>query len=142
MGFSVALARLSLSCFVAETWDDIARANRTAAVELYLSSHWRSCASRCYYAVYSAATHELLAAGVAMPADRNNPRHKSLPVLIGKNLSRLAPPARWRMASLVSVSYRLRIAADYQPNVTFDRTDARTATSVMMRTFRLLQDRP
>jgi hypothetical protein len=124
------------------TWRDMARESRTSANELFDSHHWRDFASRAYYAVYSEVTHALLAAHMTMPAGRGNPRHRSLPVLVGNNLHLLSLPKRWQLASLISKLYLFRIIADYQPAMTLDETDARICLGLMTQAFILLKDVP
>lgn len=117
------------------TWREMARENRTAANELFAARRWRSCASRAYYAVYDEVTHGLLQAGVMMPANQANPKHRTLPNLIGNCLAPLNPAVRWRLAGLAAGLYRFRIMADYLPLVTLDEADARIAMGLMTKAF-------
>ena len=124
------------------TWHEMSKESRIAAYELFAAQHWRDFASRAYYAVYCHVTHGLLAAGATMPADQNNPKHRTLPALIVSNLHSLSLPARSRLSGLIAKLYDFRIIADYLPTMTFDETDARICMAVMRHAFDCLKDMP
>src|SRR2546430_3620102 len=124
------------------TWREMAKDNRTATYELFGAKRWRSCASRAYYAVYDEVTHGLLQAGVTMPAGQQNPKHRTLPTLVGNNLSPLDAVTRWRVAGLVAALYRFRIIADYLPLVTLEEDDARIILGLMAKAFADLKGVP
>jgi uncharacterized protein (UPF0332 family) len=124
------------------TWRAMAMESRTTANDLFVARRWRDFASRAYYAVYSQVTHALLAAGVAMPAGRGNPRHKPLPTMVGNHLHMIPLQTRWRLAGVVFKLYTFRIIADYQPNMTFDEKDARICFGLMAQAFLYLKDIP
>lgn len=77
------------------TWADLAKDNTLAAYETFDSHRWRTCISRAYFAIYSAATDTVLELGVSMPAGRTNPRHDRLANLVGHNLTGMAYAVRW-----------------------------------------------
>jgi hypothetical protein len=84
----------------------------------------------------------LLAAGTTMPTGQSNPKHKTLPMVIGNNLHLLSTPTRWRLAGLIAKLYAFRIIADYQPGVTLDETDARICLGLMAQAFLCVKDVP
>ena len=106
----------------------------SAARQLELTRS-RSCVSRAYYAAYSTAVAALIDVGVTMPA-RGNPSHDKVPVLMRQHLSRLTLVRRSNAAAVLSLLYRLRIIADYQPHLVLDRLDARQALGFMVQLFR------
>ena len=48
-----------------------------------------------------------------MPAGQQNPKHRTLPIVVGNNLTPLDAATRWRLAGLVASLYWFRIIADY-----------------------------
>lgn len=124
------------------TWKEMARENRTAACELFVLRRWRSASSRAYYAIYARVTAELLDASVTMPAGRSNPKHKTLPDLVGNNLTAFSMATRWRLAGLIKQLYDFRIIADYRSTVTLEEEDARICFAVMNQAFLCLKDTP
>lgn len=124
------------------TWKELARENRTTACELFEANRWRSAASRAYYAIYARVTDVLLSAGATMPSGRSNPKHKTLPELVGNNLSAISLSKRWRLAGLIKQLYDFRIIADYRPAVTLDGDDARICFAVMNQAFLCLKEVP
>ncbi|MBM4044282.1 MAG: hypothetical protein FJ279_04145 [Planctomycetes bacterium] len=92
---------------------------------------WRTCVSRAYYAIYSAATDALVQQGIVMPKGKGNPAHKTLPSLVGNNLSGISHALRWRLAGMVEKLYKLRLMADYQPQVPIEERHARLALGLM-----------
>ncbi len=77
-----------------------------------------------------------------MPSAWGNPKHITLPVLVGNNLHQLPLHQRWRLAGIISTLYKFRIIADYQPNVTLEEPDARICLSLMADVFRSVQGIP
>ena len=110
----------------AETWWQMAEDNFGAAGELCRGQRFRSSISRAYYASYSALVSTLLDQNVSMPA-RGNPSHASLPTLVLDHVRSISHGRRGNLIGVLSVLYRLRIAADYQPLVQVTADDARIA---------------
>ena len=124
------------------TWKDLARDNRLAANETFVNGRWRTCISRAYFSIYSAATSALVQRGVTMPAGRGNPRHTRLPNLIGHYLTGTSHPLRWQLAGVIEKLYKLRLVADYVPQVSVEERDARIALGLMNQGFRCMVKRP
>jgi uncharacterized protein (UPF0332 family) len=120
-------------------WGDLAQDNTLAANEVFRAGRWRSCVSRAYYAVYSAVTAKLVEQGVTMPKSQQNPKHGSLPNLIGHNLVSLKHGVRWQLADSIDKLYKLRIIADYVPDVRVEERDARIALGLMEHAFRCIR---
>jgi uncharacterized protein (UPF0332 family) len=120
----------------------MARENRTAANELFAAGRWRSCASRAYYALYDEVTHALFRAGVTMPVNQANPKHGTLPLVVGNNLHLLSVSERWKLSGLIARLYQFRIIADYLPIVTLESDDARIAMGLLAQGFICLRDVP
>jgi len=121
----------------AESWLDLARESRRAALYLVGEDCPRSAVSRAYYAAYARISHELLALGVSMPPGRNGPSHSKLRVLILDALSRRIPD-RGRRAAIsdwVGRLYALRVGADYMKDASFEPREAREAASLMRKIF-------
>ena len=121
------------------TWNDLAIENTLAANETFLNSRWRSCVSRAYYAAYSAVTKQLIDQGVTMPKTQQNPKHGMLPNLVTHNLRSLSHPARWQLADSITRLYKLRLMADYMPQVSVVERDARIALGLMQQIFRCIR---
>jgi len=121
------------------TWGQLAEDNRLAAYETFEKWRWRTCISRAYYAVFSAATEALAKQGVTMPKGQNSPSHKKVPVLVGNNLTGVSHPLRWRLARLVGRLYTMRLQADYMPDWPLEEADARDALGLMSAAFRCLR---
>lgn len=120
-------------------WKDLARDNRFAVYETFSHGRWRTCLSRAYYAVYSAATEALTRRGMSMPRGRSSPSHAKLPDIIGNNLTGISYPVRWRLAGTTRKLYNLRIMADYVPSVAVEERDARLALGLMKQAFGFLE---
>lgn len=120
-------------------WVDIARDNRFAVYETLSHGRWRTCLSRAYYAVYSAATEALISQGVNMPIGRNSPHHAKLPNLVGNNLNTISHSVRWRLAGMIRKLYNLRIIADYVPSFALGESEARLALGLMNQAFGFLE---
>ena len=103
---------------------------------------WRTCVSRAYYAIFSAATGALTESGVTMPHGRDNPSHQRLPGLSGNNLRRGSHPLQWRLAGLVEDLYRARFGADYRPSVVIGQREVAMAIGFMNRAFECLRGKP
>jgi uncharacterized protein (UPF0332 family) len=121
------------------TWNDLAQDNSLAANEIFRNGRWRSCVSRAYYAAYSAVTQKLVEHGVTMPKSQQNPKHGSLPNLVGHNLTSLKYPVRWQLADAIEKLYKLRIIADYVPHMWMEERDARIALGLMEQVFRCIR---
>lgn len=122
------------------TWQELAKFNRTAAIQLFTKDTWRGCVSRAYYATYSGVTDALLKIPIAMPAGREGPHHIPLPAMIGNNLTTLAANKRWRLSGLVKQLYDLRCLADYRPSVAVEENEARITLGLMKKAFDLLEE--
>ncbi len=68
------------------TWQEIGRSNFEAGVNLYDSGHYRSAASRFYYAVFSLVTGELVQRNAVadFTGGRGTPGHAQLLGLVGR----------------------------------------------------------
>jgi uncharacterized protein (UPF0332 family) len=124
------------------TWNDLAQDNTLAANETFDTHRWRTCISRAYYAAYAAVTQELIAQGMTMPKAQPNPHHASLPKLVTHNLYTLKQPVRWQLADAIEKLYKLRIIADYIPQVNMEERDARIALGLMQQAFRCIRGKP
>lgn len=122
-------------------WNDLAKDNRLAAYEVFVRQRWRTCVSRTYYAIYSAVTEELIGQGVVMPKERNNPSHAKLPTLVGHNLAGVSHAVRWRLSGLVANLYKLRLMADYMPQIAVEKDEARVAIGLMEKAYQCLGDK-
>jgi hypothetical protein len=127
------------------TWYDVARDSRKAASEV-VSSRYRSCLSRAYYAAYSKVAQLLAEKGVPMPAGREGPNHPGhLPTgeaasngirqMIVTQLMDIDVPKRRKLSELIGSLYTLRLYADYRPSIDIDAADAREAVSMMNTVF-------
>ena len=90
---------------------------------LLARKHWRSSASRSYFAVFAALTASL-EGDASFPAGRQAPTHATLPHLIANYLSQLQVVHRRRMMSDVRELYENRISADYRMSRTVTRGTA------------------
>jgi len=70
-----------------------------------------------------------------MPANRGNPSHRRLPVLVGNNLLQLRERRRWRLSGQIHQLYNLRIIADYLPRSLVEEGEARVAITLMVEVF-------
>ncbi len=70
-----------------------------------------------------------------MPAGRGNPKHATLPALVGNNLTSVRIQTRWRLSGLVKKLYDLRVIADYLPGVGLEEPEARIAVGLMDQAF-------
>jgi uncharacterized protein (UPF0332 family) len=116
-------------------WKTVADSNYLASNELFARRHWRSAASRAYYAVFARCVDALIGLGHRMP-DRGNPSHANLATMVLNNLSRLSPVRRRALFSMLLRLCRLRVMADYGADLEFDQAEARTALSLMYAMFR------
>ncbi|MEM6562705.1 MAG: HEPN domain-containing protein [Planctomycetota bacterium] len=123
---------------MAETWQQLAQDNRTAAFELFGRRLWRSCVSRAYFAVFCAVAGAAEARGVQMPAKREGPSHANVDHLIQRNLGLSAPIAR-DLSSLAKTLYRQRVIADYFPSRHCLRADAQNALEMLTDAFDMMQ---
>lgn len=104
------------------TWLDLSLDSFRIAREIRHSP--RSCASRSYYAVYSAITDRLVQARVRFPSGFAGPRHRDLPRHIDA-LSGISMKSRRGLKAKIRSLYALRLDADYQPGRTVDLKVAR-----------------
>jgi len=118
-----------------DTWLDVAVSARRSASQLMRDAAFRSAASRAYYAAYSKLTHELVAAGVTMPREREGPGHQRLRPLIETPLTIMTKAKRVVLSALVGRLYILRLDADYRPSAIVEAREARLALSIMNKIF-------
>jgi uncharacterized protein (UPF0332 family) len=118
------------------TWDDLAEDSLSAAKTLFESGHYRSCATRCYYAAYAALTRRFLDAGLAFGRGWNNPPHEQMARLVRGNLR----VADWEKQQIGRCLRRLRVSrenADYRPRIVVDEATAkqclRDASAILLR---------
>lgn len=95
------------------TWQEIGRENWQAARDLYDAKRYRSCVSRCYYAVFSLLTYELARKGATFRPGRQTPAHAEVRELIEDHLTQFTEIRRANIATLTLRLYRLRLDADY-----------------------------
>jgi uncharacterized protein (UPF0332 family) len=106
------------------TWAEMAVSSLAAAKKL-LSDHPRASASRSYYAAHVALTEQLLKVGYVPPKGRQTQPHAGQSGLIRKKLAlSLGAVATKQMTAAFSRLYSRRIDADYNCNVTVDRSTA------------------
>lgn len=115
-------------------WDQIAQGNLKAAQVLGDAAEFRSCASRAYYAAFSAVVHLLRSHG-PFGKGREAPPHHAVPSLIEKRLKGRMSPGKLRaVKAMIRSLYNERIAADYRSDLTIDARAAlqsrRDATAV------------
>ncbi len=77
-----------------------------------------------------------------MPFGQSNPKHRTLPLVVGSNLHLLPIQVRWKLSGLIGMLYNFRIIADYLPPVTLEKADARIAMGLMAQGFVCLKDVP
>lgn len=106
------------------TWKELSLDSLAAAKELMTAGHWRSSASRSYYAVY-ARVCQVLSRLTEFPEGREGPSHDDLPDMLFDYLTRLTVAERRRFASVVYRMYQRRVTADYRPSRTIDELGAR-----------------
>ncbi len=99
--------------------------NYEAAKELGDARRYRSCASRAYYAAFSAVTHAV-SGHAPLTRGRETPAHAKLPQLV-KDHSGLDKQWARRVMAAIRRLYDFRIAADYQSSRTVDEGVARRA---------------
>lgn len=108
-------------------WDEIATEALRAAQRLGDHEFWRSCASRAYYAAFSAVTFALREMA---PFDRGRetPAHHRVIGLVQQHLRAGRSPERLRrLKAMLRLSYNTRIDADYRADITVDRRVALVA---------------
>ena len=124
------------------TWDDMAGDSLKASKELLDAGRWRSCASRAYYAAYSAITSSLVRGGIDVGiAGRSNPSHEQLPRLALHNLDRECHgnEARRTISKRLRTLRMARQRADYGPDELIDRALARDCVRQAAAIFRDLE---
>lgn len=124
------------------SWRELAADGQLASLELFTNQRWRSFASRAYFAVYAEVTHGLRKARVTMPTGKSNPNHTTLAALVRNYLTALDIHERSRLARIIRTLYQFRITADYRPEVTLERADARIAIGMMTKAFAILKGVP
>ncbi len=103
-------------------WRDLSIENLHAAQVLHAGGYARSAASRAYFAAYAAVTSNLTRR-VTFGAGRENPPHAILPQIVQSNAaSHLGVAQRRTAARLVRKLQASRVASDYDPTTTVDRT--------------------
>jgi uncharacterized protein (UPF0332 family) len=124
------------------TWEDIALDSFLASKGLLEAGRWRSCASRAYYAAYSAVTGSLATSGVSIGSGgKPNPSHEQLPRLALHNLdgARHGPDARRTISKRLRTLRMARQRADYGPEELIDRALARDCVRQAAAIFRDLE---
>lgn len=105
-------------------WDEIARENLKAAQLLAARCYFRSCASRAYYAAFSAVSFALRTHG-PFEFGRETPAHQRIATLIQEHLgSRLSSVKLRDVKSTIRRLYNERINADYRSGITLNRSAA------------------
>ena len=122
------------------TWADISVECEVAAKQLLRSGCYRSSTSRAYYAVYSAITDRLVAAGVVPETDADNPSHKSLPEMIESNVPGLRSWQRRDLKTSTRRLYQLRIDADYRARALVAIAEATESLAEMGFSLRLVRE--
>jgi uncharacterized protein (UPF0332 family) len=107
------------------SWVEMSRDALGAAQSLLQQGRFRSCASRAYFAAYSAVTVRLVERDVRFARGWHNPPHEQLQALVRNGL----PMPQDARRQLNQALRRLRMArenADYRPGVPVDRREALT----------------
>lgn len=117
------------------SWWNLAQDSRKSANKLLLAGHYRSSASRAYYAVFSRLAEDLYGVGTSMASGMEGPRHGKLRRLIVSKLTGLEVVERKVLSDMVGRLYTLRLHADYHPTTSFGARDAREAISLMKKVF-------
>ena len=107
-----------------QAWFALARDSFAAANVLMRSGHWRSSASRSYYAAFAAVVGAL-PENVPKPRNQRTPRHQDLPQMVLTYLAGLPMKQRREVKASLEKMYRSRIDADYYERLTTDRVIAR-----------------
>lgn len=118
------------------TWQEIGRSNFEAAVSLYDAGHYRSAASRFYYAAFSLVTGELVQRGASgdFTGGRGTPGHAQLSGLVGMHFTQFSQVRLDNFTRLLRGLYAARIAADYSLQ-RVDRQSARDAYTAAKKIF-------
>ena len=97
------------------TWKDTGQSNFKAAVDLYDGGHYRSAASRFYYAVFALITGELLQRNASsdFAGGRGTPGHAQMTGLVEKHFTQFSLERMGNFTQLLRNLYAARIAADY-----------------------------
>ncbi len=98
-----------------ELWRAMAREASETAQMAEAAGHFRSAASRYYYAAYQAVTALLLYQGLMPPIGAEAWSHTSTPALLNENTASLiaSRDRRTDLAARLGELYRLRLDADY-----------------------------
>ncbi len=99
-----------------QAWLEMAHESEEAAQRAEADGHFRSSASRYYYAAYQAVTALLLYRGIIPPAGREAWSHEETPALLQDQLQTLIRSRERRndLAARLKELYRQRLTADYQ----------------------------
>ena len=110
-------------------WQQMARESQEVALLAEQDGHFRSSASRYYYAAYQSATAALLYRSVTPPDTREAWRHEATPQLLKEHLEPLiaSRDKRKDLAARLGRLYKLRIIADYISGETVSREQIRQA---------------
>ncbi len=101
-------------------WDEIAKANLSAAQRLTDGAHARSCVSRSYYAAFAAVAFTLRSLA-PFGMGRETPPHHRVTRLIHDHLGESMGPRRLReLQAMVRRLYNERLNADYRARLTVD----------------------
>jgi len=93
-------------------WKKLSRDCEMSAQKLKEAGYLRGCLNRAYYAVYSAATMQLLANGYSPEPRREGPPHGEVFNLCGK-IAALSDERLGRISEQIRILYRMRLDADY-----------------------------
>ena len=111
-----------------QAWFALSRDSFAAANVLMRSGHWRSSASRSYYAAFAAVVGAL-PEDVPKARDQRTPRHQDLPQMILTYLTDLPLRQRREVKASLEKLYRSRINADNYERLTTDRVTARQSVT-------------
>ncbi len=105
-------------------WDDIARDSLKAAQLFADGNHFRSCASRAYYAAFSAVSFALQSQA-PFERWRETPAHRMVTRLVEVHLAEsLTRRGLRELKARITRLYNERINADYKSGLTVDMSTA------------------
>ena len=119
-------------------WQKLAQESFAAASRLKTGGLSRSCVSRAYYAVFAAVTHALIQKGLTPRADFGTWSHAELPEMAQNHLLDHGAAAI-NLAYAVRRLYRLRLWADYVPDLELTEGEAFEAMGLTNQVFRQLR---
>ena len=112
------------------SWIDVAQESNAAAWTCFSAKHFRSCASRSYYAIFAAVIAALHKAGLKPSQGRETWSHSKLQDLVRNNLEKTIGRGRVKdIRRLINENYRMRLIADYISSQTIDDNIARRCLS-------------